>query len=469
MSSPLHYVYNALTGTFDLTGGGGSSSAITNITATDAGSSVSFDITGTVANLELTDAQFNTVLGEGSGVSLAGGIKNTVLGYNSLNTLTVGSGNLVLGNDSGNSLTGAEDNNILLASTGITGVSNAIILGNNSHTSFYAFGIANVLFTDFSTRALCIDPGTSEIGWKTFTDGFANTFLGNNAGNAALAGISNSGFGQQALQGLITGNQNCAFGNGAMTNCDNSSLNSAFGYFALANMTQGQNNTAVGWAALGGSGTEFNNCTAVGVQSLAQCTGDNNVAVGFQSASGLDTGINNTVLGASALGQLLTGDNNVALGRSAGFNYTTSESGNICIGNLGTLGESNVTRIGTSQTEAYIAGINGATVTGSAVLCATDGKLGTVVSSARYKENIEDMEEEVSILNLRTVKFNYKKDDKKITQYGLIAEDVHEKFPYLCLYNRENEPETLKYHEICTFLLHEMKKMDKRIKDLEIK
>src|SRR5205807_1325316 len=82
------------------------------------------------------------------------------------------------------------------------------------------------------------------------------------------------------------------------------------------------------------------------------------------------------------------GARNIALGYSAGFSLTTG-SNNIDIGNLGVAAESNTIRVRTvgTQTNTYIAGISGVTVAGGVgVIIDTNGKLGTVVSSERYKE-----------------------------------------------------------------------------------
>jgi hypothetical protein len=121
-----------------------------------------------------------------------------------------------------------------------------------------------------------------------------------------------------------------------------------------------------------------------------------------------------------------------------------------------------------------IAGTTGSTtsqtVTGAAVLCAADGQLGTVVSSKRYKENVKDLEPyDDKLLNLRPVSFNYKKDEAKLPQMGLIAEEVHDTLPYLCLYNSEGEPEIVKYHELPVLLLQTIQKLTKRIEALEAK
>jgi hypothetical protein len=62
-------------------------------------------------------------------------------------------------------------------------------------------------------------------------------------------------------------------------------------------------------------------------------------------------------------------------------------------------------------------------------------KLGTVSSSRRYKEDIQDMADASSgLLRLRPVTFRYKKpysDGSKPIQYGLIAEEVAEVYPDL--------------------------------------
>src|SRR5262249_61340771 len=86
-----------------------------------------------------------------------------------------------------------------------------------------------------------------------------------------------------------------------------------------------------------------------------------------------------------------TGSSNIGLGESAGINLTTG-SNNIDIGNAGVAGESKTIRIGTqgTQTKTVIAGIFGTTVAGGVgVIVGSGGKLGTVVSSARVKEEIK--------------------------------------------------------------------------------
>ena len=129
-----------------------------------------------------------------------------------------------------------------------------------------------------------------------------------------------------------------------------------------------------------------------------------------------------------------TGSGNVALGTLAGANLTTGNS-NLVIGNLlgGVAGESNTMRIGLSQFRTFISGIRGVT-TGNAnaipVLIDSDGQLGTMSSSRRFKHEIKPMDTaSQAILSLKPVTFNYKSDNTNTPQFGLIAEEVAEVKP----------------------------------------
>ena len=82
-----------------------------------------------------------------------------------------------------------------------------------------------------------------------------------------------------------------------------------------------------------------------------------------------------------------------------------------------------------------MAGIRGVAVPGGVgVMIGSNGKLGTVVSSARFKEMIEPMDKaSEAILSLKPVTFQYKKewDPEGIRQYGLVAEEVEKLAPEL--------------------------------------
>ena len=66
------------------------------------------------------------------------------------------------------------------------------------------------------------------------------------------------------------------------------------------------------------------------------------------------------------------------------------------------------------------------------VIINTNGQLGTVVSSARFKEAIKPMDKaSEAILELQPVTFRYKHvlDPDGVPQFGLIAEEVEGEVP----------------------------------------
>jgi hypothetical protein len=141
-----------------------------------------------------------------------------------------------------------------------------------------------------------------------------------------------------------------------------------------------------------------------------------------------------------------TGSGNIALGSDAGTALTTGGS-NIDIGAPGVAGESGTLRIGFSQFNTFIAGISGTTVPGGvAVIVGADGHLGTMVSSARFKNEIKSMDKaSEAILALKPVTFRYKQqiDPNGIPQFGLVAEEVEKVNPDLVARDAKGEVYTV--------------------------
>ena len=95
------------------------------------------------------------------------------------------------------------------------------------------------------------------------------------------------------------------------------------------------------------------------------------------------------------------------------MNVAGGNSGNIHIGNLGEATDNGAIRIGARQSSFFAAGVRGV-VTGNnnaiPVVIDSAGQLGTVNSSQRFKEDIQDMGDlSRSLLHLRPVTFRYKK------------------------------------------------------------
>ncbi|MGA3179521.1 MAG: tail fiber domain-containing protein [Verrucomicrobiota bacterium] len=155
---------------------------------------------------------------------------------------------------------------------------------------------------------------------------------------------------------------------------------------------------------------------------------------------------------------------------AGGSRFVYTGNGNLELGNQGSSGDSGVIRIGTqgSQTATYIAGISGVTISpsGGAVYVNGNGQLGTVNSSRRFKEAIEDMANQSDILlSLRPVAFHYKPDlDPQLTpQYGLIAEEVEKVAPQLVVRDDKGEVLSVRYEQINAMLLNEFLKEHKTV------
>ena len=298
----------------------------------------------------------------------------------------------------------------------------------------------------------------------------SNTFLGRNAGNFTMGGTENSGFGGNTLSSNTSGSSNTATGYVALFGNTSGFENTANGAHALALNTLGNANTATGFNALFGNTMAISN-TATGAFALFSTSrGSENTATGASALSTNITGTGNTAAGAFALANT-TGSTNIGIGHSAGFNLTSGNY-NICIGNIGVAGESGAIRIGTVGVhgQAFLAGVQGVTTggTGTPVLIDANGELGTISSSVRFKDDIQDMGETTEgLLKLRPVTFRYKAQPEGRTQFGLIGEEVEKVMPELVVCSSTGDVETVLYHEMPAMLLNELQKQQREIQELK--
>jgi trimeric autotransporter adhesin len=284
-------------------------------------------------------------------------------------------------------------------------------------------------------------------GYPNFT-----TAAGDHALQALTLGLGNTALGTFSLFSVTTGNFNTAVGAGAL-DLNTADSNTATGTAALLFNTTGTENTANGTAAL-----EFNE------------TGSDNTATGAFALFSNNEGNDNTAIGADALINN-TGVGNIALGAAAGFSHTTGDN-NIYIGASGVATEGGTIRIGdaTFQTATFIAGISGATVTGTAVVVNGSGQLGVAPSSARFKEAIKSMDNaSETLFSLKPVTFRYKKDidPKSTAQFGLVAEDVEKVNADLVVRDAGGKVYTVRYDAVNAMLLNEFLKEHRKVQELE--
>ncbi len=391
---------------------------------------------------------------------------------------------------------GATTGNATLAvAFGGDGAQNAVARADHLHSV-----PGNLLNTRVGNGALAVSTGTSNtaLGADALhlnSTGQSNTAVGHGALASNLAGEWNVGVGRNAL-GIATASNNVGVGTGALftasgccnvavgTNAMSSATttvvsvavghqalataatatdNVAVGGFAMAQATGG-GNVAVGSSALRVTTAQFN--TAVGGSALRQnTTGGASVAVGSGALSASTTGNNNTAVGKDALRDLTTGSDNLAMGMNAG-SLLTSGSGNVYVGSTGAFSESNTMRLGASQTATYVAGVSGQTASGDPVHVLFNGKLGTITSSRRFKQEIETLAGETAhrLQALRPVTFRYRPeydDGQRTLQFGLIAEEVDEVLPELVARDPDGQVRTVRYQFLVPMLLAEVQRLER--------
>jgi len=379
---------------------------------------------------------FTTAEGCHALFSLSTGAGNTAVGWYSLSSDTLGSyntavgaGTLVLNHGDSNAATGA-----------------AALLLNGSGTQNCAYGTDALVYNGFGVSGADFNDGFGAFALFNNTDGYQNNAFGNHALFENVHGAGNTAVGDLALQsndsdGMSLGNINTAVGAQALiANVDGDS-NNAVGYSALENNIDGAQNNAVGTYALVNSTGAAN--TAVGDSTFMNgASGNFNTVIGWHAGS--NTGVD--------------GSDDIYIGATAGP-ASGAENGAIRIGDPGFV------------TGAWIAGIFGATSTGgSAVFVNSSGKLGTVTSSARFKDDIKPMDKaSESIFALNPVTFRYKKqiDANGTPQFGLVAEQVAKVNPDLVVPDQEGKPYSVRYEAVNAMLLNEFLKEHRTVQDLK--
>ena len=369
----------------------------------------------------------NTAEGQNALFSLTSGGFNTAVGFFSLRSNATGQFNTAIG--AGALLASTADENTATGAGAL--LSNTTGPGNT----------ANGAFALFSNTA-----------------GGFNTANGHRALYSNTVGAQNTATGFSALQSNTSGSSNTANGAYALVNNTTANDNAANGMFALFSNTTGNENTANGSQALF-SNTLGNDNVANGFQALYSNTGGTaNVATGFQALYS-NTESFNTAIGWEALRDNTTGSGNTALGFQAGGGVTTAH---------------NVISIGVSgvnvDNSCYIGNIWNQPGGSQAVYVDASGKLGAMVSSRRFKDEINPMEQASEVIyQLKPVSFRYKPEIEPARPlgFGLIAEDVEKVNPALVLPDKEGKPYTVRYDQVNAMLLNEFLKEHRKVQKLE--
>ena len=104
------------------------------------------------------------------------------------------------------------------------------------------------------------------------------------------------------------------------------------------------------------------------------------------------------------------------------------------------------------------------------VVIDSNGQLGTISSSRRFKKEIQPMEKaSEAILALKPVTFHYKSDKTNRSEFGLIAEEVAKVSPDLVVRDKKGEIYTVRYDAVNAMLLNEFLKEHRKNEEQQSK
>lgn len=398
-----------------------------------------------------TTGSYNTVVGNQAGKGLTGNSysNNALFGYQAGFGLTTGSQNILLGYQAGSNITSGSNNIIIGYTTSAPSATgnNQVVIG--SQNLFYGdltnnrVGIGTVtpgqkleVNGNIAIPATSLTAGVVYSGTNRFLHNFGtqNVFLGKLSGNLTLSGsVNNTAVGDSTLISISTGDYNTAIGTSV-----------------LRAVNSGNANTAAGYLALG------------------QSNGNYNTGIGYYSLYSISTGDSNTAIGSASMASLTSGSRNTALGYGSGPSGIRSNT--ISIGYDAQADADNQVRLGNNSVqELYCMGAYIGTVgtTNVDLFADNNGKIGYVASSARYKTNIQNMEDVGWLYDLRPVNFTYKTDISRKKQYGLIAEEVELVNPEFVHYNSQGQVETVSYSQLISPMLKAIQDQQEEIEALQ--
>ncbi len=346
------------------------------------------------------------------------------------------------------------------------------VVGNVTGTASVALSFggvsANNVLTSSTPNSIALRDVSGNLSANTFTGNLAGNVVGNLTGTADTAIYASRAGSASNINGVSAS---------SIINCMNTVLTATAARRPNCLVLRDKNSDLFA--------RELNLVSALSMTSSAACIylknkpllhaiGDkdlSNIFIGVNAGSSTLTSSKNTAIGSGALQSNQNGFNNIALGCASGSKLVSGNN-NIYCGNLGSSLESGVIRLGTNTTHTacFIAGITNGLIAkkSSSMFVDSAGRVGTVVSSKRFKKNIADLPDKEAELNgLRPVSFNYISEPESDLQYGLIAEEVHKVMPELVIYNDKNEIQSVAYQYLPILLLQQYQKQSKLIKELQ--
>lgn len=260
------------------------------------------------------------------------------------------------------------------------------------------------------------------------------------------------------------------------TSSSSGSYNNNIGYQSGYSLSGGLNNVMIGYrSGYNTAGSAFlsegsRNIFIGNYAGYDNISGRDNIAIGHEAGRKI-LGNENIYIGTGA-GKALTGRGNIIIGKYVDGVFGSSEDDNFVLSNgagllplmAGNFNQRIVAIDGVLFVyDAYANNIGG----GADLYIASNGEIGTISSSKRYKENITAMDDISWFYDLDPVEFSYTEDPLSARQYGLIAEEVEKVDPYFVSYDQEGQVYTVSYSKFISPMIRVIHDQDERIRSLE--
>lgn len=379
----------------------------------------------------------SNVVGEDNIVNSS--ISNSKISNNAVNSAKIKNGTIQGGDLVANYRTGsAYDSRFVnvdgdtmsgkLTISGASGVLNQMLEVSNSSTS--GRGIYS-LTTGSSSRAV--------YGRASSTSGtnYGGYFEALGASGKGIYGVA-SGAGGYGVHGYASSSGYGVYGSGG---------SSGTGVYGI---TYGTSDYGVHGVSSGSTGR--------GVYGIASSTSTSSHYGGYFEALGTNgVGVQGVVGGSGARG--VYGYSGNASGGYGVYGYALGNSNSYS----GYFAGSNF-KVDINGYDFEISGLNSGT--GTSVVIDSGGNLLKTTSSERYKENIKPLSvNTANVLDLQSVSFRY--IELKQEDVGLIAEEVDKVIPDLVVYDKNNNPESVKYDRVSIYLLEVIKEQQGKIESQE--
>jgi hypothetical protein len=437
--------------------------------ATDAYDSNFF---GQESGLNATNAYSSNFFGAGAGNGAVDARFSNFFGYEAGYAAVNSENSNFFGQAAGQNATDAYDSNFFGQESGLNAT-------NAYSSNFFGAGAGNgavdARFSNFFGQAAGLDATNSN----------ESNFFGPSAGQNATNADNSNFFGQAAGLNATNAAHSVFLGRNAgasATNADNSNF---FGYNAGGGATTARYSNFFGYNAGGGATTADNSNFFGQAAGLYAIDAHDSTFIGYRTGFGSVNAYNSNFIGKQAGENAPDAANSIFMGTNAGNgdvvdNTTDSDDYSILIGNnTSTGGFENSIALGANAintlSNQFMIGSSTRPIDEIRVVqtggteCIIDTSGLGCTSDERLKTNIANLTSNTldTLLNVRTVKYNWLNNPNGNTMVGFLAQDLEQYFPELVATNERGQ-KSVYYAQMTPILVEAIRELNMKVNSLQL-